>query len=250
MSKKKTCNYNSIALGSGILCLILLWYLMSVKVGSDIALPTPLNTLKALIKMLSTSSFWLSLGCTLLRLIISLLSSLLLSFLLATLSYKILFLKKFFEPFMAFFRSLPPIMILVAIMMLFNLKITPFFLVLFELVPLLYEIILNSYESIDPVILDDLKTLTSSNIYAYTKVILPLSLNGILSGILSALGLGFKVIVMGEYLATPRPSIGYQILLSSQALDMDKVFSWAIILSVIVIISDIIIRKIQKSLNN
>ena len=141
-------------------------------------------------------------------------------------------------------------MILVALMMLFSLKITPFFLCLFELVPMLYEIILNSYEAVDPTILDDLKTLTNANVYAYTHVILPLSLNGILSGVLSALGLGFKVIVMGEYLATPKPSIGYQILLASQALDMDKVFSWAIILGVIVVVMDLIIRRIQAKLRD
>lgn len=232
----------------GLLSFILLWILLSRAVGSSLALPAPWEVIRALGVLLASRTFYASLGMSLMRLVLSLLASALLSLLLSLLSWRYKGVSSFLEPFTGVFRALPPVVVLVALMMLFPLKVTPFFLVSFTLVPLLYEAFLTSLKGIDPLVLDEMRLEAGVNLASLRLVVLPLASRGFLGGLVSALGLGFKVLVMGEYLATPRPAIGTSILLSYQGLDMATVFAWALVLALIVVAGDVGLHALAKGI--
>jgi NitT/TauT family transport system permease protein len=59
---------------------------------------------------------------------------------------------------------------------------------------------------------------------------------------LQSAGLGIKVLVMAEFLAQTRNSIGNQLYLAKVNLEYDRVFAWTILLIIIAVILEFLIE--------
>jgi NitT/TauT family transport system permease protein len=77
-------------------------------------------------------------------------------------------------------------------------------------------------------------------------VYFPLSVPFLRSALIDAVGLGFKVLVVAEYIAQTQTSIGREIYMSKVNLDFTSVFAWTLMLLVFVLVIEIAVQKSLK----
>ncbi|UKI48884.1 MAG: hypothetical protein L6U99_08535 [Clostridium sp.] len=113
--------------------------------------------------------------------------------------------------------------------MLSNIKLTPMLMVCFVLIPLFYEVTINGALTIDNELLDVWKVECDISFRGIFKILLPLIFNNIYQAVIEAIGLGFKVLIMGEYMTSSPNSVGNVIINSAHNLEYDLVYAWCII---------------------
>ena len=82
------------------------------------------------------------------------------------------------------------------------------------------------------------------------KVYIPLSIPFLRSALIDAVGLGFKVLVVAEYIAQTKVSIGRTIYMNKVNLDFTGVFAWTILLLLFVQLIEWVVERSLKYNSN
>ena len=90
-----------------VLIWLVIWQVLSLVVNNDILLSGPVETFKALITLGSESSFYLSVGMTVAKILLGFIIGMALGVILAILSYRIGIIREFFSPFVSVIKSIP-----------------------------------------------------------------------------------------------------------------------------------------------
>ena len=176
-----------------------------------------------------------------LRLLLCICLSLIIAFILATLSFRFSYFKKIINPYITIFRTLPLISIIVLLIITVGTKISAFVVTLLVLAPLIYQNVLEGLESVPEDIVNAYRLDSKFNINVLFKLYVPQIVPSIKTALISSIGLGFKVLVMSEFISGTNYSLGYSLKDSYQNnIEMVYVYAWTLIL----IIISLIITKI------
>lgn len=229
----------------GIVLLIFIWSIISA-IKNNILYPNIIDIAKDIFVLLGKKETYSILIQTLIKLLIIITLSYILSFILAYFAYKYNYVRKFLSPIMLVFRSMPVASVIIILMLLVNLKYAPFVITLLVIVPITYESLYRIFSEIDKDIIDETKLVSNINIFIVLRLFIPMQFNFIITSLLQTTGLSLKILVMGEILAQGSNTIGGKIQFARTALDVTRVFSWTIILLLIVIILELIINIIDN----
>ena len=229
----------------GIVFVFVVWFTFGNIINNDIILPKPNDVLSQLWVLLSKNSTYIIIFNTIVNLLITVIISLVLSIMLSLLSLTSRAFNGFISVIVSIIKTLPIATIIVIILIMFGGAKSPLIITGFVVFPLQYEAIYTSFKSVDKNLIDDLKTLTSLNFTVLKDVLIPINLPFILSAIIASVGLGFKVMVMAEFITQPKNTIGMQLLYNKDMLEMTSVFAWTVLIVVLVIIFDVLVKKVK-----
>ncbi|HBP26272.1 MAG TPA: hypothetical protein DD618_04900 [Acholeplasmatales bacterium] len=238
---------NAVYLFLGLLGLMLAWAVAASAVDNSLVIPSVGAVFSELIKALSEAGTYLIILNTVSRLLLVIAICFILAFVLAILSFLFKPVEYVLKPLFVTLRTLPIVAVIIVLLLMFGNASSPLFVTGFVVFPILYEMFLLSFRVIDPNIKDEIRMVGGNNFYGIRKIYLPLSFSHALAALVQSLGLGLKVMVMAEYIAQPKDTIGYAMVQGIISLDTANVFAWAILLIVLVIISEILIKKIKIS---
>lgn len=214
--------------------------------GNDLVFPSPNTILAEFFSLFAVWKTYSLILSTLFRLVVTLLLSLFLGVLFGMLSAIFRIVEIFLKPYITILRSMPVVVLLLVLMMFFGTNSTPFWITSLVLFPIFYEATLKGVKEIDRDLMDVWKLESNMNLGVVKKIMLPLSFPYISQAITSGIGLGFKVLIMGEYMVSARNSIGNVIINSANNLEYQKVYAWCIILVVLVLFVELLPRLIEK----
>ncbi len=238
-----------------IFVLFLLWILLSTLMQNDLIMPTPWDTLKALGGLFMTSKGLSAIAMTLFRLIVSLSIATLLGLSLGVITGLKPHFKAFFSPIVSVLRTVPVISIVVIMLMIFGFTLTPYLITFLMIFPIIYQGVSDALESLDEELIDVYRLENDDWIDGLKYCYLPLIQTSIKTALLQSAGLGIKVLVMAEYLAQTKTSIGNALYLAKVNLDYASVFAWTLLLIGLAMVIEWLIRdrtqsfktKIQKN---
>ncbi len=226
--------------------LLIVWQLYAFYVGNAILFPGPLKVGKTVFDLLSQLSTYKVIGFSILRLLISisiaLISGISLGFL-GGLSEKI---HLFLTPFVSGLRSLPVASLIAVILVLYANEVAIFVIGFLVLFPIIYEATKEGVKNIDPQLKAALKLEPNSIILTFFAFHFPLAFPYIKTGLLQSIGLGFKVLVMAEFIAQTQNSIGRSLNIGRINFQYDVVFAWTIIIIIIVYVFELAVSKLQS----
>ena len=200
-------------------------------------------TFKTLGNLLIDKTTYKILGMSLLRLLICLSISFVVALVLAILAIRFKYVKYFFSPNIGLIKTLPMVVIIVLLLVIFNKAIAIYVISSFVMLPILYEGIVAGFNNIDKEALEDIKTVSNFNLLIASKIYIPLSTPFILTALLQSFGLGLKVSVMAEYISLPNDSIGKELYFhKNYSFEMEYVVAWSIILVIVVLLVEGIIK--------
>ncbi len=233
----------------GFIFILIVWGIAGIIINNDIILPKISSVLSELWVLLSKSSTYKIIFNTLIRLLLTVLISFVLSVILSLLSLLSEKFKYFFDSIVIILKTLPVATIIVILLIIFGGAKSPIIITGLVVFPLQYETIYASFKTIDKDIIDEIKLISNINIRVIKDVFIPIKGPNIASAIIASIGLGLKVMVMAEFIAQPKNTIGREILYKKEMLEMTTVFAWTLILIILVAIIDFTVKKI-KYLNN
>ena len=241
---KNKSKYNSLFSTASIILLFIIWQVYSIYVNNATLMPTPLSVLQRFMDMLCEKETYITLFTSLGRLLFSLVLAILLGTIFGLLSGVNDKVEAFFRPIIITIRTLPVISIIVVILIIFGNTVTLYIISLFLLVPIIYQAELDGIRNIDSSLLDVLRLDTDNvNKVVVKSVYLPLSIPFLRSALIDAVGLGFKVLVIAEYIAQTKVSIGRTIYMNKVNLDFTGVFAWTLMLLIFVLLIEWIVEK-------
>lgn len=230
----------------GILTIIVVWMIASILIKEDVILPSVSATFTKLFKILINGYTYKVLGMSFLRLLISLVASLLIALILASLSTIFPRFSYYIRPIISLLRTIPVVAIIIVILVFIGNQRASIYITSLVILPIMYEGILSGMENIDNDLLDEIKIQTNITPYIIRKVFIPMIRPHLIVAVISSLGLGIKVLVMSEFIATPKLSIAKEMFNYQSALQLEGIFAWTIIIVTIILLLEYGIKKINE----
>lgn len=229
---------------SAIALALLLWQIVSMAVGTDLVLVSPVKVVKRLFTLLFEKDFLSTVFFSLLRVTAGFLIAFFLGIILAIAAGRYRLLDYFFWPYVTAFKSVPVAsFIILALIFLSYSRLTVFitFLIAF---PVVYSNVLEGYRSTDPALLEMASLYRIPFLKKLYYIVFPGMRPYVLSASSVAVGMGFKAGIAAEVIGIVDGSIGEKLYLSKIYLETADLFAWTIV----IILLSVLLEKLFKLL--
>lgn len=212
---------------------LLIWQSVSMWIGQEILLVSPVAVLLRLLELIRTKLFWQSIGFSVMRIVGGFLLAMLLSVIGAGLSSRFRKVQEFLAPAVLAVKAVPVASFVILVLIWVsseNLSVVISFLMVF---PILYTNVLDGIKSMDAKLLEMAEVFDipeSVRIrYIYVQQVLPFFRTGCSVG----LGLCWKAGIAAEVIGIPDGSIGEQLYEAKVYLNTPDLFAWTVVIIVI-----------------
>lgn len=230
----------------GVIIIFIAWFVFSLIINNSLVLPSIKDVAVSLKHILITGNTYIILFKTFLKLFLVIILSLIVSLSLALLSSKAKGFESFLKPIMVLIKTIPIVAIILFLLISFGRNYSPYIMTALVVIPIMYEGLLTSINSINKELIDDVKTLSNTNWLVLKNFYIPLILNFVLMTFIQSFGMGLKVMIMGEFIAQPNGTIGYILQLERSSLNNSAILAWSIILIIIVLLIELLVLKISR----
>ncbi len=218
----------------GILFLwVCLWQALTLVIHNNILISGPIETIARLMELMTTATFWVSMGMSLVRIMAGFLLALFLGVCLAILSYRWKLIEEFLAPLMSVLKTIPVASFVVLFLIWFKSEYLSTAVVAVICLPMLYLPFLEALKAMRKDIREmaDVFQIAVSGRVFY--IIIPEVLKSVSVQLQVTMGMAFKSGVASEVIGTPAKSIGLQMYFSKVSLDTAMLFSYTIALIVL-----------------
>ena len=204
------------------------WHVISVFMASPLVLPEPADVFLRITELLPQKTFQLAIFSTLGRAVKAFAVSVCFSLILGILIGADENLAALFRFPLSVIKATPVVSIILVAMFWFKSAAVPVFVSVLMTLPVLTETVSAGIRSTDK------KLLAMSEVYCFSFwqklrfIYVPSVLPYFFSGMLSALGLTWKVVVAGEILSLPKNSVGMALQTAKVHLETVDVFAWTV----------------------
>lgn len=231
---------------ASVIFMLVIWKLLAIHFNSDFVIPSPEKTLVTTLKLFTDGRFLEIAGSTVARGLIGFVISLILGIGTGIITGINPYVDAFLRPLLVTIRSVPVISIILLALIWFNPGSVPVFIGMLTMFPFIATNVSDGIRSIDR----DLVTMAEFYRVRRERIIrelyIPAIAPFIVSGASSALGIGWRAIIIGEVLSQPEYGIGTMMQTAQTFLNIDAVIAWTIIAVLISYIFERIIRLIES----
>ena len=216
-----------------ILFWLIFWELVSIIVHNQILLAGPVDTIKALIKLVPSHDFWLSVRKSSIRILGGFFIGAALGILLSFLAYKREFFKELIKPFIMILKSVPVASFVILLLIWFgstNISILISAMVVF---PIVYLSTLEGFESLDIRLLEMAKVFRMPETRVIRYIYYPSLMPFFKSSLKLSIGMAFKSGIAAEVIGQPLNTMGNALYNAKIYLETGELFAWTIVILVI-----------------
>lgn len=216
------------------------WLLVSLRVSNEFLFPSPLSVMRALVQLASTGDFWISTGCSLLRVMGGILVSLALGTLLAMLTEASRCLRTLLSPLLGVIKATPIASFIILALLWLDRNILPAFITALIVIPIVWSNVSEGLRSIDKELAEVTKVYNFTLLQRLKKLYIPSVAPFFTAACRSSLGMAWKAGISAEVLSTPQNAIGTELYYSKTYLETPSLFAWTLT----VIVLSIVIEKL------
>ena len=243
-NKKRIYGAASVAL------LILLWELAALIVASDHIMPGPWTTLLATLRLFTAKSFLTVVGSTVLRGLAGFAIAAASGIILGIIGGLSDTFHAFMKPWIIVVRSTPVVAFVLLALIWLDSDTVPVFIGILTMFPMVYLNIVEGIRSVDPKIVEMASFYKVGRRRLVREVYLPSIEPFAVSGISSAVGIGWRAIVVGEVLSVPQYGIGTVMHSAQTFLQVDVLIAWTLVTILFGALFERLIRFIDSRLNS
>lgn len=204
------------------------WQLLSMAIGQEILMVSPVSTFLTLLRLMETPGFYLSVGNTFGRILLGFLLALVLGAALGTVSHFLKGARLLLTPPMAAVKATPIASFVILALVWINSKNLSVFISFLMALPLMYESVLCGLQSADPKLLEMADVFSVPGERRARAIYVPAAAPYLLSAMRSAMGICWKSGVAAEVIAQPASSIGDALYRAKLFLATDELFAWTV----------------------
>jgi len=227
---------------AGVLFMLIVWKLLAIHFNSDFIIPHPEKTFVTTIDLFTDSNFVAIIGSTILRGIVGFVLSCILGLGLGIIAGVSANFNAFLRPILVTIRSVPVIALILLALIWLNPNSVPIFIALLTMFPFICTNVIDGINSIDKELVQMATFYRVSRSRIVREVYIPAIMPFIISGASSAMGIGWRAIIIGEVLSQPQYGIGTVMQAAQTYLKVDVVIAWTIVAVVISYVFEKVIR--------
>ena len=212
----------------GVGVILLIWVIGAAAVGMEMILPTPSRAFEEFFKLLKESEFWLAVGNTLARTILSFVLGFLAAAVTATLSAFVKPAGRIIAPIITVLRSVPTMSIILIAVIALRSTQAPVLVTFLIVYPLLHSSFERALENVDPYAVNMSKVFGVPIYKRVFKLYIPAVLPDVFAASKSNFSLALKVMIASEVLAQTFDSMGVNMQISRIYLDTAQLMGWTL----------------------
>ena len=230
-----------------ILFWLCVWQGLSMIVGLELLLPSPISTLKRLFELAGTSEFYAIILRSLIRILVGTVAAVIVGVILAILSAKFRILHDFISPLMTVIKAIPVASFIVLLLLWTGRDVLPSIISALIVLPIVWANVETGIIQTDKSLLEMARAYKVSPWGKVRHIYAPSTLPYFVSALNSSLGLSWKAGIAAEVLALPMIAIGKQIYESKLYLETLDLFAWTLtVILISLIIEKLIVFGIKK----
>jgi NitT/TauT family transport system permease protein len=242
ITKKRILNIAS------VLFLLAAWKILALYFHSAFIIPQPEDTFLTVLQLFTDKDFLTVAGSTVMRGIIGFVISFFLGLATGILAGISPGFNAFITPMLVTVRSVPVISLILLALIWFDPGTVPVFIALLTMFPFICTNVSDGIRSVDPGLVEMAVFYKVNKRRIITGVYLPAIVPFIISGASSAMGIGWRAIIIGEVLSQPVYGIGTKMQTAQTFLNVDAVIAWTLIAILISFIFEKLIRRGERSI--
>ncbi len=216
-----------------ILFWMLVWQLAAWLLHNKIILVGPVETGLALLRLVPTGSFWLSIAHSFAKISLGFLMAFFSGIALGGLSFRFPLLREFLAPLFSLLRSIPVASFVILALIWVGSRQLAVLISFLVVLPMIYVNTLAGLESTDQKLLEMARVFHIPALKQIRYIYLPALLPYLLSGCKAAIGMSWKSGVAAEVIGIPDHSIGERLYMSKIYLDTAGLFAWTFVIIVV-----------------
>ena len=231
-----------------ILFWLCVWQVLSMIVGLELLLPSPIRTLKRLFELAGTLSFYGIILRSLARILIGTAAAVALGVALAILTARFKLLHDFVSPLMTVIKAIPVASFIVLLLLWMGRDILPSIISALIVLPIVWTSVETGILQTDKSLLEMARVYKMSPWGKVRHIYAPATLPYFVSALNSSLGLAWKAGIAAEVLALPAIAIGKQIYESKLYIETVDLFAWTLtVILISLVIEKLIVFAIRKA---
>ena len=227
---------------ASVLSILVVWKLLALFFNSPFIIPPPEDTLFTVIKLIGSHDFLQVAGTTVMRGITGFIISAVLGIGVGIIAGISPGFNAFTNPILVTIRSTPVISLILLALIWFSSGIVPVFIAMLTMFPFICTNVVDGIRSVDQGLIEMAEFYKVGRRKIITGVYIPAIMPFIISGASSAMGIGWRAIIIGEVLSQPRYGIGTTMQSAQTFLNVDVVIAWTLIAVFISYLFEKIIR--------
>ena len=227
---------------ASVVTMLLIWKIMAIYFDSSIIVPHPEDTLITVIKLMSNAGFLKIASATIIRGLVGFIISAILGIAIGILAGINTEFNSFISPILVTIRSIPVIALILLALIWFNSGTVPIFIAMLTMFPFICTNVVEGIRSVDQDLIEMARFYRISKQKIIFEVYIPAIIPFIISGTSSAMGIGWRAIIIGEVLSQPRYGIGTSMQSAQIFLNVEAVIAWTLIAILISSVFEKIIR--------
>ncbi len=230
-----------------VVVLIGLWQLSASLFDSAFVLPSPTLALRSLSRIVNEMQTYRIIAMSLSRLAVAFSIAFFIGTASGVLAGESSRADALLQPLVIGLRTIPVASVIVIVLIVVGRSLAVYPITFLMLYPIFHEGAKRGIHAIDSDLLDASALERVSYPRKLFRLKLPLAAPYVKTASLQSLGLGFKVLVMAEFIAQVDTSIGRALYIASLRVEYADVFAWTIILIVIVFVIDALVNALGAS---
>ena len=222
-----------------------LWQLLAMRVGQQILLASPVETLERLVALARTGDFWRSILFTLGHILAGYALASALGVLLAALAGRFALVADLLSPLLSAMRSVPVASFVIAALIWVPSRRLSVLIATVIVLPVVYAGTLDGLRQVDPRLGEMARVFRMSRANRLRCVTLPAVLPSLTSALSVSMGLAWKSGVAAEVIGIPTGSIGERLYKAKVYLATPDLFAWTL---TIVVVSAACTRLLRAAL--
>lgn len=228
---------------------LLLWELISVKLGQEILLPSPPAVVVTLAGLIIKIDFWQTILFSSLRIILGFVLALITGVILAIGAYNSRLIQELFAPILKTIQAMPVASFIILALVWINSKnlavLTSFMMVM----PLIYSNVLQGLKSSDEKLLQMAKVFRIGRMKKINAVYIPAVMPYFVSAVSVGVGLCWKAGIAAEVIGIPAGSIGERLYEAKLYVMTRDLFAWTFVIIIVSILFEKAVLLLLKPLS-
>ncbi len=238
---------NRLLVGLGVLFLIVIWKVASMIISSENLLPSPEQTVVEFLQVIWSRDSALSITTTVVRGLVGFVIAFLFAMVTGILSGLSKDFSSFIQPFMVTLRATPVVAFILILLIWFDANLVPTVIAFLTIYPILSTNIAHGINDVDSDLMEMTRLYRLSQLERLRSLFIPSISAFLFSGIATAMGFGWRAIIIGEVLSQPVHGIGTRIREAYAYFNVTDVIIWTILAVLVSYFFDSIMRVVEQN---
>ena len=218
---------------TGVLFWVAVWQFMSVKIGKEVLLASPMATIKALITLAGQSAFWHAIFFSLTSILLGFVVAVGVVVVMAGLSAAFDRIRYLFSPLFSIIKSIPVASFIILALLWVSGKNLSICISFLMVLPIVYNNMLAGFMRVDRSLLEMAQVFRLSTVKKIKYIYIPQVLPYFTAACTTSLGLCWKSGIAAEVIGLPNGSMGNRLYETKLYMDTPEMFAWTVVIVLI-----------------